>query len=49
MTALRREEAGGPFCVLPSPRMWYETFRALTARSWTCRLKVSFLSNQTPS
>jgi hypothetical protein len=49
VTALRRQEAGGPSWVLARPRIWCETLRALAALSVTCRLNVSFRSNQTPS
>jgi hypothetical protein len=49
ITVFRSVKAGGPSFVLVRPRMWLDIFLAFTARSKTWRLKVSFLSNQTPS
>src|SRR5438046_477717 len=49
MTALCRQEAGGPSLVLVRPQMWCETLRAFAALSATWRLNVSFRLNQTPS
>jgi hypothetical protein len=49
VTALRRAAAGGPWLVFARLCRWRVTFCAAAIRVSICRLKLSFLSDQTPS